>query len=393
MIKREKYLNQIRPFINNSIVKIVTGIRRSGKSTLFHQIIEELLENGIKEENIIHLKLDLHENNKYRDKNLLYEYINGKVNDSHKAYLFLDEIQEVEGFEDVVNSFLNKNIDIYLTGSNSKMLSSELSTYLTGRYISFEMYPFSFKEFVEFHKYKNLDKAFIEYVKFGGLPQVQAFEGEREKRMLLKDLYNSILVKDIVERYSIRNVNQFENYIVYLMGITSRQFSAKNVSNYFLKDKRTISRETLYNYLAYTKDAFFIYSSPRFDIQGKKVLETNEKIFINDQGFRQLFYNNESDIEKILENIIYFELRRRGYEIFVGYEGEYEVDFIAKKDNETNYFQVSYLLSNEKIIEREFRSLLSITDQYPKYVLSLDKFDMSREGINHKNIIDFLMEE
>lgn len=392
MIVREQYLKQLRPLFNTKIIKIITGIRRAGKSILLTQVIDELLKSGVKESQIIYLKLDLYENKIYRDKEALYNYINNKLTATAPSYLFLDEIQEVEKFEDVINSFLEKDVDIYLTGSNANLLSSEISTYLTGRYVTLEVYPFSFKEYLEYQKPENSDQAFVEYVKFGGLPQIQSFKNENEKRNLLIDLYNSILVKDIVERHKIRNVNQFENFIIYLLGITSKKFSAINVSNYFAKDKRSLSKENLYNYLSYTKEAFFIYGCQRYDIQGKKALETNEKIFINDQGFRQLFYNNERDIEKILENIIYFELRRRGYQIYVGYAGQYEIDFIATKDGNINYFQVSYLLASEETILREFRPLLLIKDQYPKYVLSLDKFDLSHDGVVHKNIIDFLLE-
>lgn len=391
MIKREYYLKRIRPFINSEVIKIITGIRRSGKSTLLEQIIEELFKNGIKDDQIIYLKLDLYENAKLKDKDELFAFIDSKIHKKEKTYLFLDEIQEVEEFEDIINSFLNKNVDVYLTGSNSKMLSSELSTYLTGRYVSFEIYPFSFREYIEYHNSDNIEQAFLDFVNYGGLPQVQSFKDGQDKKRLLRDLYNSIVVKDLVERHSIRNINQFERFIIYLTSIISKQFSAKNVTNYFKSENRTISRESLYNYLNYTKEAFFIYSSPRYDIQGKKLLETNEKIFINDQGFRSLFFNNETDIEKILENIVFLELKRRGYDVYVGYEGEYEVDFIAIKGNHKKYFQVCYLLTNEKTTDREFRSLLSISDQFPKYVISMDKIDLSREGITHKNIIDFLL--
>lgn len=391
MIIREHYLNQIRPFIDKEVIKIITGIRRSGKSTLLEQIINELKEKGVNINQIIHLKLDLFENNYLRDKNNLFSLINNKLHKTRKTYLFLDEIQEVLGFEDIINSLLHKNVDIYLTGSNSKMLSSELSTYLTGRYVLFEVFPFSFKEYLDYHKPNNIDTAFLDFINYGGLPQVQTFKDGSDKKRLLRDLYNSIVVKDIIERYNIRNVNQFERFIIYLTNIVSKQFSAKNVTNYFRSENRTISRESLYNYLNYAKEAFFIYSSPRLDIQGKKLLETNEKIFINDQGFRSVFFNNEADIEKILENIIYLELRRRGYEVHVGYEGEYEVDFIAIKGGEKKYFQVSYLLASEKTIEREFKALLLIKDQFSKYVISMDKVNLSREGVVHINIIDFLL--
>lgn len=365
MIIREHYLKQLRSFFNTKIVKIITGIRRSGKSTLLTQVIDELLKSGVKDNQIIYLKLDLYENAKYCDKETLYNYINDNLNPSAPNYLFLDEIQEVEKFEDVVNSFLERNVDIYLTGSNANLLSSEIATYLTGRYITFEVYPFSFREYLEYHQTVDKERAFLEYVKFGGLPQVQGFTNENEKRVLLKDLYNSILVKDAVEKYKIRNVNQFEYFIIYLMGIASKQFSAKNVSNYFKKDNCTLSKENLYNYLSYLKETFFIYSSQRYDIQGKKTLETNEKIFINDQGFRQLFYNNER---------------------------QYEVDFIAIKGANISYFQVTYLIASEETIAREFRPLLLIRDQHPKYVLSLDKLDVSQNGAIHKNVIEFLLD-
>lgn len=392
MIVRENYLSKIRPFYNKNIIKVITGIRRSGKSTLLIQIINEFKTNGINDERIIHLRFDEYSNRKLLDPNELSKYLNNRIIDNEKYYLFLDEIQEVEHFEKIINELNNKgNIDIFITGSNSTMLASEFATFLTGRYVSFEVYPFSFKEFVEYKGNDNLETLFLEYINFGGFPQTLIIEDQESKKNLLTDLYNSIVIRDIAERYNVRDISLLDSYLKYILNAMGSLFSATNISNYLKNEKRNVGRETLYNYKKYAEDVYFIYSVPRMDIQGKKILQTNEKIYINDQGFRGIFFNNEKDIEKILENIVYFELLRRGYKVYIGNINNKEIDFVAIKNEEKIYVQVTYILSLDKTIEREFGVFNEINDHYTKYVISTDKFDMSRHGIKHLNIIDFLM--
>ncbi len=393
VIIRELYLTQIRPFIRTDLIKVIIGIRRSGKSTLMRQIMEELRDEGIKNNQIIYLNFEDYRTREYKDKDKLYDYLEANVLSDLKTYVFLDEIQEVENFEQVVNSLhATKDVDIYLTGSNSKMLSGEYATLLTGRYKSFKVFPFSYKELLEYHQNKSKKEVFMEFIKYGGFPVIQGFDTEDQKRSILMDLYDSIVIKDIVQRHNISGVDALDKYISYLLNTVSSQFSAKNIINYFKNEGRVISKETLYNYISHAKEVLLIYSAQRYDLKGKKLLTTNEKYFVNDQGLRATRFNNENDIEKILENIVFFELLRRGYEVTVGNIGDKEIDFIAVRNTQKKYIQVTYLMETSKTREREFGSLNMIKDQYPKYVLSLDEVDFSKQGIHHKNIIDFLLE-
>ena len=393
MIKRELYLDQIRPFMETDLIKVIVGIRRSGKSTLMKQIIDELRNQGIPQEQIIYLNFEDYRIRIYKNPDHLYDYISKKIVEGTKTYIFLDEVQEVTNFEQVVNSFnATKNVDIYLTGSNSKMLSGEYATLLTGRYKSFKIFPFSLKELMIYHKNKSRKEVFNDFIKYGGFPVVQGFDAEDQKRSILKDLYDSIVIKDIVQRHGVSGVDVLDKYISYLLNTIGSQFSAKSIANYFKNEGRVLSKETLYNYINYTKDVLLIYSAKRYDLKGKKLLTTNEKYFVNDQGLRATKFNNEKDIEKVLENIVFFELMRRGYEVTVGNIGDKEVDFIATKFNEISYYQVSYIMEQSSTRDREFGSLKMIDDQYPKYVLSLDDVNFSQSGIQHKNIIDFLLE-
>lgn len=395
MILRKSYLQKIEPFIDKDLIKVIVGIRRSGKSTLMRQIINKLKNKGINDNQIIYLNFEDYRIREYKNTKKLYHYIENNLSSEGKTYIFLDEVQEVNDFEKVVNSFhAMHNVDIYLTGSNSKMLSGEYASLLTGRYKSFEIYPFSFKEFVEFHSKKNsnIESLFNIYIKYGGFPIIQNFDNHEEKLSLLRDLYDSVVINDILQRHEIRNIHAFDQYISYILNTVSTQFSAKNISNYFKKDGRSMSKETLYNYIYYLKEVLLIYSAKRYDLKGKKLLTTNEKYFVNDQGLRAVKFDNIKDIEKILENIIFFELLRRGYEVTVGTINDKEIDFIATLNNTIEYYQVSYLMETEKTRKREFSSLIQINDQYPKFVLSLDKIDFSQQGIIHKNIIDFLLQ-
>lgn len=379
--------------METDLIKVIVGIRRSGKSTLMKQIIDELRSQGISQEQIIYLNFEDYRIRTYKNPDRLYDYINEKIVVGAKTYIFLDEVQEVTDFEQVVNSFnATKNVDIYLTGSNSKMLSGEYATLLTGRYKSFKIFPFSFKELMIFHKNKSKKEVFSDFIKHGGFPVIQGFDTEDQKRSILKDLYDSIVIKDIVQRHGVSGVDVLDKYIGYLLNTIGSQFSAKRITDYFKNEGRVLSKETLYNYINYTKDVLLIYSAKRYDLKGKKLLTTNEKYFVNDQGLRATKFKNEKDIEKILENIVFFELLRRGYEVTVGNAGDKEVDFIAVKHNEISYYQVSYLMEQSSTRAREFDSLSMIDDQYPKYVLSLDDINFSQSGIKHKNIIDFLLE-
>jgi len=393
MIIREIYLKEIRPFYNKSLIKIISGIRRSGKSTLLGQIKSEMIEAGVMEKQIIQINFEDYKNRELKNSDLLYEYIENNLSNSKKTYIFLDEIQEVKGFEKVINSLnATKDVDIYITGSNSKMLSSEFATLLSGRYINFNIFPFSFKEMKDMYIDKEIEKLFNLYIKFGGFPMVQYFETDNQKLAVLEDLYNSIVIKDIVKRNNVKSVERLDKFISYMLNTISSLFSGKNIVNYFKSEGRTISKETLYNYVKYLNEVMLIYTAKRYDIKRKRLLTTNEKYFINDQGLRAIKFNNVSDIEKILENIVFFELLRRGYKVTVGEINGKEIDFIAEKQGNKEYYQIAYIMESKETRDREFSSLLLVKDQYPKYVLTMDKQDFSTSGVVHKNIIDFLLE-
>ena len=401
MLKRDEYIKQIVPFIDKDVIKVLTGIRRSGKSVMLKLLMEELKNRGINENQFIYINF---ENLKYRNlKNYerLYDFILNKVDDKYKSYyIFLDEIQEVEEWEKCVNSLRvdeDFNFDIYITGSNAKLLSGELSTYLAGRYIEFVVYPFSFKEFFEIMKEKNkeidLKEAFQDYVKFGGMPFLHNLDYNYEASMqYLQDLYASIILKDITQRNNIRDTDLLERIINYVVMNIGNTFSATSISKFFKSENRKVAIETILNYIKACEEAFLIYRVARNDLLGKKILNVNEKYYIADHGIREaIMENNQKNINQILENIVYFEMLRRGYNVKIGKVDNLEVDFVCKKNDETIYIQVSYLLASEDTKEREFSVLENIKDNYPKYVLSMDEFDMSRNGIKHINLIEFLV--
>lgn len=401
MLKRDEYIKQIVPFIDKDVIKVLTGIRRSGKSVMLKLLMEELKNRGINENQFIYINF---ENLKYRNlKNYerLYDFILNKVDDKYKSYyIFLDEIQEVEEWERCVNSLRvdeDFNFDIYITGSNAKLLSGELSTYLAGRYIEFVVYPFSFKEFFEIMKEKNkeidLKEAFQKYVKFGGMPFLHNLDYNFEASMqYLQDLYASIILKDITQRNNIRDTDLLERIINYVIMNIGNTFSATSISKFFKSENRKVATETILNYIKACEEAFLVYRVARNDLLGKKILNVNEKYYIADHGIREaIMENNQKNINQVLENIVYFEMLRRGYNIKIGKVDNLEVDFVCKKNDETIYIQVSYLLASEDTKEREFSVLENIKDNYPKYVLSMDEFDMSRNGIKHVNLIEFLI--
>ena len=401
MTKRELYIEKIKPFIDKDIIKVLTGIRRSGKSVMLKLIMEELKQNKIDEKQFININFENLINRELTTADKLHEYILKKASEiKKKCYIFLDEIQEVKDWEKCINSLrVNEeyDFDIYITGSNAKLLSGELSTYLAGRYVEFVIYPFSFKEFLETLKSIQQDvstrEAFQKYVKFGGMPFLYNLAFEEEASLqYLKDIYSSIILKDITQRNKIRDTDLLERVISYLIMNVGNNFSATSISKFFKSENRKVSVETILNYIKAAEESFLIYKVSRDDLVGKKVLNVNEKYYIADHGMREaILGSNQRDINQIFENIIYLELLRKGYNVRVGKVDNLEVDFVCTKGNEKIYVQVAYLLASSETIEREFTSLEKIDDNYPKYVISMDEFDMSRNGIIHINIIDFLM--
>ena len=401
MTKRELYIEKIKPFIDKDIIKVLTGIRRSGKSVMLKLIMEELKQNKIDEKQFININFENLINRELTTADKLHEYILKKASEiKKKCYIFLDEIQEVKDWEKCINSLrVNEeyDFDIYITGSNAKLLSGELSTYLAGRYVEFVIYPFSFKEFLETLKSIQQDvstrEAFQKYVKFGGMPFLYNLAFEEEASLqYLKDIYSSIILKDITQRNKIRDTDLLERVISYLIMNVGNNFSATSISKFFKSENRKVSVETILNYIKAAEESFLIYRVLRDDLIGKKVLNVNEKYYIADHGMREaILGSNQRDINQIFENIIYLELLRKGYNVRVGKVDNLEVDFVCTKGNEKIYVQVAYLLASAETIEREFTSLEKIDDNYPKYISSMDEFDMSRNGIIHINIIDFLM--
>ena len=401
MTKRELYIEKIKPFIDKDIIKVLTGIRRSGKSVMLKLIMEELKQNKIDEKQFININFENLINIELTTADKLHEYILKKASEiKKKCYIFLDEIQEVKDWEKCINSLrVNEeyDFDIYITGSNAKLLSGELSTYLAGRYVEFVIYPFSFKEFLETLKSIQQDvstrEAFQKYVKFGGMPFLYNLAFEEEASLqYLKDIYSSIILKDITQRNKIRDTDLLERVISYLIMNVGNNFSATSISKFFKSEDRKVSVETILNYIKAAEESFLIYKVSRDDLIGKKVLNVNEKYYIADHGMREaILGSNQRDINQIFENIIYLELLRKGYNVRVGKVDNLEVDFVCTKGNEKIYVQVAYLLASPETIEREFTSLEKIDDNYPKYVISMEEFVLSRNGIIHINIIDFLM--
>ena len=403
MLKRDEYIKKIVPFIDKDVIKVLTGIRRSGKSVMLKLLMEELKNRGINENQFIYINFENLKYRKLKNYERLYDFILNKVDDKYKSYyIFLDEIQEVEEWERCVNSLRvdeDFKFDIYITGSNAKLLSGELSTYLAGRYIEFVVYPFSFKEFFEIMKEKNkeidLKEAFQDYVKFGGMPFLHNLDYNFEASMqYLQDLYASIILKDITQRNNIRDTDLLERIINYVVMNIGNTFSATSISKFFKSENRKVATETILNYIKACEEAFLVYRVARNDLLGKKILNVNEKYYIADHGIREaIMENNQKNINQVLENIVYFEMLRRGYNVKIGKVDNLEVDFVCKKNDETIHIQVSYLLASEDTKEREFSVLENIKDNYPKYVLSMDEFDMSRNGIKHMNLIEFLIKD
>lgn len=401
MIKRELYMKRIRPFIGSNLIKVMTGIRRCGKSVMLELIKQELIESGVNPIQFISINFeDLSYSHLQTAKSLHDEITNRAKNIDGKVYLFFDEIQEVKDWEKCINSFrVSLDCDIYITGSNAKLLSGELATYLGGRYVEFVIYPFSFGEFIELYRPINPDasiqQCFQKYLITGGMPYLANIRyADEPSKQYLHDLFNSVQLKDIVKRNKIRDVDLLERIIAYVIANVGTTFSARSLTKFLKSEQRTVAPETILNYIKYCCDAYLFYQVKRVNLQGKQILSTNEKYYIADHGIREaVFGGNMRDINLILENIVYLELLRRGYKVTVGKTGEKEIDFVCDKRGDKLYVQVTYLLASEDTIKREFGAYDTIRDNFPKYVVSLDEFDMSRNGIKHQNIRDFLLAE
>lgn len=399
MLVREDYLSKIRGFYDSDLIKILVGIRRCGKSVILNQIIDELKENkNIDEEHIIFINFEFIEFEDLLDYKKLNKYIKDKIKDDKIYYLFLDEVQNVDNFEKVVNSLRAsvKNISIFLTGSNSKMLSDELSTVLSGRYVLFNINPLSYKEYISLTSKDGKDlNNFWDYAKWGGLPNRCQFTNEIDIKNYLHSVYDSIILRDVVKRLNLKDTVLFDMILQYLIEIAGREFSADNIIKYLEKENKKISNETLYNYLDALCKALILRKVYRYDISGKGVLKTLNKYYATDLGIAQIKNNNpEFKTYIVLENIVYNELINRNYEVYIGKTRNGEIDFLVKKDGLIKYIQVSYeLYGNDSAIEREFGAYKYIDDNYPKYVISLDKIDLSRNGIIHLNLIDFLLDD
>ena len=411
MIERKEYMDKIKPFMNTDIIKVITGIRRSGKSTILKFIIDELKKEGVKDSNIIYINFESIKYNEIEEKKQLDELIINKTKDLEgKIYFLFDEIQNVNSWEKCVNSYLvDFDSDIYITGSNAKLLSGELATYIAGRYVEIKIYPFSFKEVLKIKEKRNnlnlnpKDKkeklllkleekeTFEEYIEYGGMPAIFKIEDKEAKKEYLNNILSTIIIKDIMKRNNIRNIDLLERILKYICENIGNPFSAKSVCDHFKHENRKVYPESVSNYLSYFKDANLIQEVKREDLKGKKILSIYEKYYLVDHGFREvIFENNLKSKSKILENIVYMELLRRDYNVKIGKLNGYEIDFVATKGSNKIYIQVTCTLIDEKTKIREFRPLLKVKNNYPKYIISTDEIDFSKEGIIHKNIIDFL---
>lgn len=402
MILRPSYLEDIKPFIDKPQIKIITGIRRSGKSTVLRLLKDELLAKGIKQEQIISINFESFAYSELLQAPKLYQFIKDEIKTKQKYYLLLDEIQEVEEWEKAVNSFLvDFEVDIYLTGSNSHLLSSELATYLAGRYVEIPVYTLSYKEFLDFRNHyfseeENQENLFFNYLRKGGFPVIHTANYlEESAYKVVYDIYSSVILRDTVQRYKIRDVELLERVIKYAFDNIGNTFSGKNVADYFKSQQRKIDVNTVYNYLNALEGAFILYRVPRYDIKGKEILKTQEKFYVSDISIiYATMGNRDRMIAGILENIVFLELKRRGFKVFVGKLDSNEIDFVAEKQGNKIYVQVAYKLENEQTVNREFGNLLAINDQYPKYVVTMDDFwKDSIDGVKHLYITDFLLTE
>lgn len=401
MIQRILYIEQLKEFIDKPQVKILTGVRRSGKSSVILLLKEELLKRNITEDQIIYINLESFVFSELKDAKSLYEYVSKRTIKGQKTYLLIDEIQEVAEWQKGINAFLvDLNIDIYLTGSNAHLLSSELATHLAGRYVEIPVYTLSFSEYLQFNSHyfpqnkQTTKESFLAYLRLGGFPVLHTTNyTEATAYKVIYDIYSSVILRDTVQRYNIRDVELLERVIKYVFDNIGNTFSGKNVADYFKSQQRKIDINTVYNYLNALEGALILYRTPRYDIKGKEILKTQEKFYLSDVGllYATMGFRN-SKINGILENIVFLELKRRDYKVYVGKVDLKEIDFIAEKQGEKVYVQVAYKLESQSTVEREFSGLIGIEDQHPKFVVTMDDFwRESMEGVKHLYITDFLL--
>ena len=398
MLKRDYYLNKIKDFYHvNSLIKVLCGLRRSGKSVILQQIIEEIKSDGVDDSHIIYINFESLDYANITNALELNNYIKSLVKDKKTYYVFLDEVQKVLEFEKAVNSIrITEQFSIFITGSNSKMTFLELSTDLSGRYVSFRINPLSFKEVVELTNTKK-EKYFdllLDIFEWGTLPQRFIFSNNDSKENYIRDVYDSILLKDVVDRLGITDITSFNKILQYILETETREFSATNILNYLEKNGNKIANDTLYKYLEALCSTFIINRVYRYDIKGKAVLKSLNKFYATDLGVKKIKTNNkEINYSQAFENIIYNELIKKGYEVYIGKTQDGEIDFIASKNKNIKYIQACYDLSNEETRTREFKAFNNINDNYPKYIISTNKEDYSQNGIKHINIFDFLMND
>jgi uncharacterized protein len=400
MINRNIYIQKLRLFIGKPQIKIITGIRRSGKSTVLKLLTEELIKTGVKASEILYLNFESFANSHLTSAKSLYEDVEKKIKTSKKYYLLLDEIQEVHEWEKAVNSFLvDFDVDIYITGSNSHLLSSELSTFLAGRYVEIPIYTLSFNEFLDFKKSyseitENKHSLFVEYLRKGGFPVIHTLDYDEETAyQVVSDIYDSVILRDTVQRHKIRDIELLNRVVQYSFDNLGNTFSGKNVADYFKSQQRKIDINTVYNYLSALESAFVLYRVPRYDLKGKEILKTQEKFFLADISllYATMGYRDRM-ISGVLENLVYLELRRRAFKVFIGKIDNKEIDFVAERKNHKVYIQVAYRLESQTTIDREFSALMALNDHYPKYVVTMDDFFTDTiEGVKHMHISDFLL--
>ena len=401
IIFRNQSQEILQLYKDKNIIKILSGIRRAGKSFMLRLLRENLLKDGIKENQILYIDFEDYENAVYLDSKKLYEFVKNQneIVNGKRLYLLFDEIQEVQNWEKCVNSLYSSekiDCDIYLTGSNANLLSSELATYLSGRYVNISVFPLSYKEFLEFYNETDSSESFFKYMKFGGFPGLKELSGsELSLKAYIDGIYSTVLLKDVISKNKIRDTAVLEKIILYIIDNIGNIFSAKRISDFMKSSGRSLAVETVYNDLQFLQSALFLYKVPRYDLKGKKILETMEKYYIADTGFRfQLLGFSDSAINGLLENLVYIELLRRGYKVYIGKSGDYEIDFVAEKNGTVEYYQVCYLLSSEETRLRELRSLESLDDNYPKYILTLDDLPQSNaNGIIRMNLRNWLLEK
>jgi len=399
MIERTRYFNKIEPFIGKPMIKVISGLRRCGKSTFMKMLIDHLIKKGTAESNIIYISMELMEFEFINDYKALYKHVKSVLpKNSKKKYLFVDEIQQIPSWEKAVNSIYAENLaDIYITGSNSRLFSSEFATLLTGRYIEIPMFTLGFNEFLQFRGTgKEKEKEFELYLKYGGLPGIHNLDFEDEiVFQYINSIFNTILLKDIVARYSIRDISLLEKITAFVFDNCGSITSSKKIADYLKSQHIKTGVDTVQNYISYLRDAHLVYKMGRFDLKGKRHLELHEKYYTSDVGIRHSVLGyKKNDIAGFLENIVYLELLRRGFTVTAGKFDDLEVDFVASRNDEMIYLQVTYLLASKEVEDREFKPLEKINDNYPKMVLSMDTiWGTNRNGIVRRNIIDFLLDE